>query len=84
MVHIIYYIYARELLKKLFLPVTFFLKITIPRLVFCFSNMLHDGFRHADGFSFSFVLIQKKRKRKEKIKATSPGLLRKGRSGAEK
>ena len=41
-------------------------------------------FRHADGFSFSFVLIQKKRKRKEKIKATSPGLLRKGRSGAEK
>ena len=49
-----------------------------------FSNMLHDGFRHADGFSFSFVLIQKKRKRKEKIKATSPGLLRKGRSGAEK
>ena len=56
--------------------------------VFCpvsyFSNMLHNGFRHADGFSFSFVLIQKKRKRKEKIKATSPGLLRKGRSGAEK
>ena len=46
--------------------------------------MLHDGFRHADGFSFSFVLIQKKRKRKEKIKATSPDLLRKGRSGAEK
>lgn len=46
--------------------------------------MLHNGFRHADGFSFSFVLIQKKRKRKEKIKATSPGLLRKGRSGAEK
>ena len=43
-----------------------------------------DCFRHADGFSFSFVLIQKKRKRKEKIKATSPGLLRKGRSGAEK
>ena len=31
-----------------------------------------------------FCLIQKKRKRKEKIKATSPGLLRKGRSGAEK
>ena len=54
------------------------------RPVFFFSNMLHDGFRHADGFSFSFVLIQKKRKRKEKIKATSPGLLRKGRSGAEK
>ena len=44
----------------------------------------NDRFRHADGFSFSFVLIQKKRKRKEKIKATSPGLLRKGRSGAEK
>ena len=43
-----------------------------------------DCFRHADGFSFSFVLIQKKRKRKEKIKATSPGLLRKGRSGTEK
>ena len=43
-----------------------------------------DCFRHADGFSFSFVLIQKKRKRKEKIKATSPGLLRKGRSGSEK
>ena len=43
-----------------------------------------DCFRHADGFSFSFVLMQKKRKRKEKIKATSPGLLRKGRSGAEK
>ena len=43
-----------------------------------------DCFRHADGFSFSFVLIQKKRKRKEKIKATSPGLLRNGRSGAEK
>ena len=35
-------------------------------------------------FSFSFVLIQKKRKQKEKIKATSPGLLRKGRSGTEK
>ena len=34
---------------------------------------------------FPFLLsIQKKRKRKEKIKATSPGLLRKGRSGAEK
>ena len=30
MVHIIYYIYARELLKKLFVPVIFFLKITIP------------------------------------------------------
>ena len=44
----------------------------------------NDRFRHADGFSFSFVLIQKKRKRKEKIKATSPGLLRKGRSGTEK
>ena len=54
-VHLIYYIYARN-----------------------------DRFRHADGFSFSFVLIQKKRKRKEKIKATSPGLLRKGRSGTEK
>ena len=44
----------------------------------------NDRFCHADGFSFSFVLIQKKRKRKEKIKATSPDLLRKGRSGAEK
>ena len=43
-----------------------------------------DRFRHADGFPFSFVLIQKKRKRKEKIKATSTGLLRNGRSGAEK
>ena len=62
----------------------FFAKDSFSRLVFFFSNMLHDGFRHADGFSFSFVLIQKKRKRKEKIKATSPGLLRKGRSGAEK
>ena len=36
------------------------------------------------GFSSSFVLIQKKKKQEEKIKATSPGLLRKGRSGAEK
>ena len=54
------------------------------RPVFFFSNMLHDGFRHAEGFTSSFVLIQKKRKRKEKIKATSPGLLRKGRSGSEK
>ena len=44
----------------------------------------NDRVRHADGFSYSFVLIQKKRKRKEKIKATSPGLLRKGRSGTEK
>ena len=32
------------------------------------------------GFSSSFVLIQKKKKQEEKIKATSPGLLRKGRS----
>ena len=66
MVHIIYYIYARELLKKLFLPVIFFLKITIPRLVFCFSNMLHDGFRHADGFTFSFALMQKNKVTKRK------------------
>ena len=36
------------------------------------------------GFSSSFVLIQKKKKQEEKIKATSPGLLRKGRSDAEK
>ncbi len=36
------------------------------------------------GFSSSFVLIQKKKKQEEKIKATSTGLLRKGRSGAEK
>ena len=36
------------------------------------------------GFSSSFVLIQKNKKQEEKIKATSPGLLRKGRSGAEK
>ncbi len=62
----------------------FFAKDSFSRLVFFFSNMLHNGFRHADGFTSSFVLIQKKRKRKEKIKATSPGLLRKGRSGAEK
>ena len=36
------------------------------------------------GFSSSFVLIQKKKKQEEKIKATSPGLLRKGRSVLKK
>ena len=51
----------------------FLCEIFFFRPVFCFSNMLHDGFRHADGFSFSFVLIQKKRKRKEKIKADVSG-----------
>ena len=81
-----YIIYGREkdFSLSVFRTVIFYAKDSFFRLVFFFSNMLHDGFRHADGFSFSFVLIQKKRKRKEKIKATSPGLLRKGRSGAEK
>ena len=81
----LYIIYTRERFFIIcFQNGDFFAKNSFFRLVFFFSNMLHDGFRHADGFSFSFVLIQKKRKRKEKIKATSPGLLRKGRSGAEK
>ena len=31
-----------------------------------FSNMLHNGFRHADGFSFSFVLMQKNKVTKKK------------------
>ena len=81
-----YIIYGREkdFLLSVFRTVFFLKKLHIFCPVSYFSNMLHNGFRHADGFSFSFVLIQKKRKRKEKIKATSPGLLRKGRSGAEK
>ena len=80
-----YIIYGREkdFLLSVFRTVIFMRK-TFFLSRFLFSNMLHDGFRHADGFTSSFVLIQKKRKRKEKIKATSPGLLRKGRSGAEK
>ena len=36
------------------------------RPVFCFSNMLHDGFRHADGFTFSFALMQKNKVTKRK------------------
>ena len=72
-----YIIYTRERFFIIcFQDGDFYAKDSFFRLVFFFSNMLHDGFRHADGFSFSFVLIQKKRKRKEKIKATSPGLLR--------
>ena len=51
-------------------------------------NQVEDCFAlwigHADGFSSSFVSRQKKKKQEEKIKATSPGLLRNGRSGAEK
>ena len=35
-------------------------------LVFYFSNMLHDGFRHADGFTFSFALMQKNKVTKRK------------------
>ena len=81
-----YIIYGREkdFLLSVFRTVIFLRKTLFSVSFSFFSNMLHDGFRHADGFSLSFVLIQKKRKRKEKIKATSPGLLRKGRSGAEK
>ncbi len=44
-----------------------------------------DCFRHADGFFLFFCLDTKEKEtKKEKIKATSPGLLRKGRSGTEK
>ena len=46
--------------------VIFYAKDSFFRLVFFFLNMLHDGFRHADGFPFSFVLIQKKRETKRK------------------
>ena len=41
-------------------------KLPISRLVSCFSNMLHDGFRHADGFTFSFALMQKNKVTKRK------------------
>ena len=58
-----YIIYGRE--KDFLLSVfrtVFFLKNSI---FFCpvsyFSNMLHNVFRHADGFTSSFVLIQKKK-----------------------
>ena len=41
-------------------------KLPISRLVSCFSNMLHDDFRHADGFTFSFALMQKNKVTKRK------------------
>ena len=58
-----YIIYGRE---KVFFIICFqdgdfFAKDSFSRLVFFFSNMLHNGFRHADGFTSSFVLIQKKK-----------------------
>ena len=84
MVHLIYYIYAQKFFYSFSEIWDFSARLPIFRPVFFFSNMLHDGFRHADGFTSSFVLIQKKKKEEEKIKATSPGLLRKGRSGSEK
>ena len=57
-----YIIYARER----FFIICFQNGIFSEKLhVFCpvsyFSNMLHNGFRHADGFTSSFVLIQKKK-----------------------
>ena len=58
-----YIIYGREkdFLLSVFRTVIFFAKDSFSRLVFFFSNMLHNGFRHADGFTSSFVLIQKKK-----------------------
>ena len=44
----------------------FFAKDSFSRLVFFFSNMLHNGFRHADGFTFSFALMQKNKVTKRK------------------
>ena len=61
MVHIIYYIYVRKFFYSVSEMRDFSAKLPISRLVSCFSNMLHDGFRHADGFTSFFVLIQKKK-----------------------
>ena len=66
MVHIIYYIYARKFFYSFSEMRDFSAKLPISRLVSCFSNMLHDGFRHADGFTFSFALMQKNKVTKRK------------------
>ena len=66
MVHIIYYIYARKFFYSFSEIRDFSAKLPISRLVSCFSNMLHDGFRHADGFTFSFALMQKNKVTKRK------------------
>ena len=54
---IFYYLFSGRwfLCERLFFPSRFL-----------FSNMLHNGFRHADGFTFSFALMQKNKVTKRK------------------
>ncbi len=63
MVHIIY---ARKFSYSFSEIRDFSAKLPISRLVSCFSNMLHDGFHHADGFTYSFALMQKNKVTKRK------------------
>ena len=63
----LYIIYTRESFFYSFSEIwDFSARLPIFRPVSCFSNMLHDGFRHADGFTFSFALMQKNKVTKRK------------------
>ena len=84
MVHIIYYIYARELLKKLFLPVIFFFKSPFPVSFSVFQICYMTVFAMRTDFPFLLSWYKRKGNEKKKSRLTSPGLLRKGRSGSEK